>query len=514
MSAVKVSHRTDSTPGPDLAPPLDRSQSAEKAVSEQPPAAPVSGARKSWRRPVVRRLVLVAVVGAVAVAGFVTRGAWWPHVQSWLASQTGAAAASASPSAESDAHAGHDHASEAGPADAGTTLALSEQGRKNIGLTLTTIELRDFQRTITVPAVLVERPGQSQVTVSAPMTGIVARIYPIRGEAVAPGMPLFDLRLTHEDLVDKQSDLLRDVQQLDVVKREVARLDRVTASGAIAGKTLLERQYEQQKIEASIEAERQALLLHGLSEEQIQRIVQDRCLLQDVTVTAPPFANHTDGHAHDDFYQVSQLAVKPGDHIVTGTVLAMLSDHCELYVEGKAFAQDAEALNQAANAGAEVTALIGANGLGTREVTGLKILYVENEVERDSRALKFYVALPNQLVRNEQTPDGHRFIGWRYRPGQRVELLVPVERWTSRIVLPVEAVVQDGAETYVYQQVKGQFARQPVHVEHRDQRWAVIEADGTLFPGDTVAVQGAYQIHLALKSKAGGGPDPHAGHNH
>jgi len=456
----------------------------------------------------------VAVLWAVAVAGFVTRGAWWPHVQSWLASQTGAATASSSPSAETDAHAGHDHDAEAGPADAGTTLALSEQGRKNIDLTLTTVELRDFQRTITVPAVLVERPGQSQVTVSAPMTGIVSRIYPIRGEAVAPGMPLFDLRLTHEDLVDKQSDLLRDLQQLDVVKREVARLDRVTASGAIAGKTLLERQYEQQKIEASIEAERQALLLHGLSEEQIQQIVQQRRLLQHVTVTAPPFANDTDGHAHDDFYQVSQLAVKPGDHIVTGTVLAMLSDHCELYVEGKAFAQDAEALNQAANAGAELTALIDANGLGTREVTGLKILYVENEVERDSRALKFYVNLPNELVRNEQTPDGHRFIGWRYRPGQRVELLVQVERWTSRIVLPVEAVIQDGAETYVYQQVKGQFARQPVHVEHRDQRWAVIEADGTLFPGDTVAVQGAYQIHLALKNKAGGGPDPHAGHNH
>jgi multidrug efflux pump subunit AcrA (membrane-fusion protein) len=485
----------------------------EDKNSEQPQTTPVSRPAKLWRRSVLWAVVLLGVV-TIGVAGFVTRGAWLPPAAAWLAEKAGVASARASPSVEADAHAGHDHPGEAGPGDAGTSLALSQQGRKNIGLTLATIELRDFQRTITVPAVLVERPGQSEVTVSAPMTGIVTRIHPIRGEAVAPGMPLFDLRLTHEDLVDKQSDLLRDVQQLDVVKREVARLDQVTASGAVAGKTLLERQYEQQKIEAAIEAGKQALLLHGLSEEQIQRIVRERRLLQHVTVAAPPFADPTTGHAHDDFYQVSQLAVKPGDHVATGTVLAMLSDHCELYVEGKAFAQDAEALNQAANAGAGVAALITANGLGTREVAGLKILYVENEVERDSRALKFYVALPNELVRNEQTPDGHRFIGWRYKPGQRVELLIPVERWAGRIVLPVEAVVQDGAETYVYQQDKGQFARQPVHVEHRDQRWVVIEADGTLFPGDTVAVQGAYQIHLALKNKAGGGPDPHAGHNH
>ena len=35
-----------------------------------------------------------------------------------------------------------------------------------------------------------------------------------------------------------------------------------------------------------------------------------------------------------------------------------------------------------------------------------------------------------------------------------------------------------------------------------------------IFPGDVVAGSGAYQIHLALKNKAGGGIDPHAGHNH
>jgi cobalt-zinc-cadmium efflux system membrane fusion protein len=91
---------------------------------------------------------------------------------------------------------------------------------------------------------------------------------------------------------------------------------------------------------------------------------------------------------------------------------------------------------------------------------------------------------------------------------------VPVERWPERIVLPVEAVVQEGAESYVYQEVSGHFDRQPVHVEYRDPRWVVIEPDGTLSAGDVVAARGAYQIHLALKNKAGGGPDPHAGHHH
>ena len=81
-------------------------------------------------------------------------------------------------------------------------------------------------------------------------------------------------------------------------------------------------------------------------------------------------------------------------------------------------------------------------------------------------------------------------------------------------MLPVEAVVQEGPEAYVYQEIQGHFDRKPVHVEYRDQRFAVIESDGSLFPGDKVAAKGAYQIHLALKNKSGGGPDPHAGHHH
>ena len=32
--------------------------------------------------------------------------------------------------------------------------------------------------------------------------------------------------------------------------------------------------------------------------------------------------------------------------------------------------------------------------------------------------------------------------------------------------------------------------------------------------GSTLAMSGAYQMHLAIKSKAGGGVDPHAGHSH
>ncbi|MHC4180139.1 MAG: efflux RND transporter periplasmic adaptor subunit, partial [Planctomycetota bacterium] len=299
------------------------------------------------------------------------------------------------------------------------------------------------------------------------------------------------------------------------IKREVARLEGPTSSGALPLKRLLEHQYEQQKAEALFRAQRQGLILHGLTEEQVDSISASRRLVQEVTTVAPPPTHSESDGGHEEFLQVAELAVTPGEHVQAGTRLCTLTDHCELYIEGRAFEHDAHALNEAANNGVPVTAVVEGNGSGKHEVPGLRILYVENQVEVDSRALKFYLRLPNELVRNEATADGHRFIGWRYKPGQRVEVFVPVQRLQNRIVLPVEAVVQEGADWFVYQQVGDRFDRRSVHVEHRDQRHVVIENDGTLFPGvDVVAGKGAYEIHRALKNKANGGVDPHAGHNH
>ena len=481
-----------------------------------------SGTNAKYRlsRLTRRQLAVLSIVIAaipLMIVGYVSRDRWTPHVRQLLA-RVQLPLLDREPAASMAEGTGHDaddsdaHALEANLAS--TSLKLSEQARKNVGLSLVNIKLQDFERTVNVPATVKERPGRTSIKVSAPMTGIVTRIYPIRGEAVTPGQRLFDLRLTHEDLVTTQSAFLETIEQLDVIRREIDRLEEVTSSGAIAGKKLLERQYEQQQAEARLRAQQQALILHGISEEQVDDIKSTRKLLQQVTVLAPQPVETTGSPSDEQLFDVSTIDVGPGQHVQAGELLCVLSDHGVLYIEGKAFEEDSGELNEAANTGAPLTAVIEANGKGPHTVEGLKILYVENEVELESRALRFYVRLPNELVRNETTEDGHRFIGWRFKPGQRVQLQVPVERWENRIVLPVDALVKEGVDWFVFQQNGSSFDRKPVHVEYRDPRWAVVENDGSLFPGDIVVASGAYQMHLAMKNKAGGGVDPHAGHNH
>ncbi len=402
----------------------------------------------------------------------------------------------------------HDHEH-----DEATSLRLSKQARANIGVKVKRVELGPFARSLGVPATVVRRPGRSQVQVAAPFTGKVKRIHRVEGEAVTSGMPLFDLQLTHEELVQAQVEFLRVAEELDVVKPEVERLTQVAAKGAIAGKTLLARQYEQQKLEGVLKAQTQSLLLHGLSREQVEQILDNRELLQDLTVTVPEPSRAAD-QDESRLLQVERLNVEEGQHITIGDPLCMLADYNELHIRGEAFEQDIPGLTQAARNGWPVTAVFERPDADRQIVEDLKILYLDNEVETQSRAFHFYVLLPNRLARDSKNGSGHRFIDWEYRPGQRLRLRVPTEPAEQRIVLPVEAVVREGAEAFVFELNGDHFDRRGVQVEHRDQDYAVIANDGVLKPGVRVAVAGAYQIYLGTKNKGGQNVTAHAGHSH
>lgn len=399
--------------------------------------------------------------------------------------------------------------------DEADALKLGVQTQKSIGVQVSRVELKTFQRATTVPGMVVERPGQSTLDVTAPTTGVVTHIFPIQGQAVEPEEPLFEIRLTHEDLLQKQTEFLQSLEELDVLRREVARLEQVAEGGAIAGKTLLERKYDQQKQEAALRAQRQALLLHGLSSAQVSDIESQRTLLQSFVVKAPSVDMPTGSNGTARTYQVQEVRVSHGSYVPVGTTLCRLADYACLYVEGSAFEQDVPAVNGAAAEGTRVTAVMGSRTGGAAEmIDDLQILYLDDKVDPASRTFRFYVELPNRRLREDVGPQDRRFVYWQFRPGQRVQLRIPVETWPDRIVLPAEAVAQDGMEHYVFEFNEDHFDRRVVHVEYRDADWVVIANDGAIRPGVLVASSAAHQMQLALKNRAGGGVDPHAGHNH
>ncbi len=511
--------------------------------------------------------VLLAILALSIYAAGLIHGRYLSHGRSLTAIAKGSGS-----EVGSDDHAGHAHSH-----TSENSIELSEAARKNVGLTdeyLQPIELRDFDKTVSVPAIVVDRPGRTRLPVSAATTGIITHVHAVTGEAVSSGDLILEMRLTHEDLVTAQREFLQALGDRDVEMKEIARIEIAANSGVISNKTLLDRQYSRDKIDSLLKSQREALRLHGLSEAQITTIETDRRLLTEIKVYAPdPDSHKTDelqlsrrestsvaidldhhyesipsndsqslirvvsvhkpldqssnqtvesvkkevDHEHPSnknrLLVLQDLHVQKGQVVNAGELLCVLADFGDLLIEGQAFETEAGLLSKTKQAGWSVSAVTEAAGRPIT-LTGLTLSWLDNEIDPVSRALKFYVRLPNTVDGENTNQDGQRHITWRYRTGQRMQLLVPVEKWTEQIVLPVDAVVREGIESFVFQQNGDQYDRVAVHERFRDQSSVVIENDGSIYPGDIVALRGAHQLQMALKNKAGGAIDPHAGHSH
>ncbi|TWT92997.1 efflux RND transporter periplasmic adaptor subunit [Neorhodopirellula pilleata] len=460
---------------------------------------------------------------------------------------------------DSDPHAGHDHSScehtdhdeehaghDHGDHEPGQSIELSPQARANLRLTTATAVVGPYTSFVEVPGIVTRWPGETHVSITSPLTGVINAINISRGEMVHSGDPLFTLRLTHQDLVNTQQAFLSQLGQMDIEEREIERLASISQSGAIAGKTRLAREYERDKLLAGIRAARQSMLLHGLSEEQIASIERTRTLIREVVVTAPlveednslhheslgeansrvsgnpsvrlaamqPPPMSLPEHKHIDAeFLVTELDVRRGESVTTGQQIAQLSDYSRLLIEGQAYQRDAGLLRKAAEAGAELQATMIGTDNEVETIAGLNVVYIGNEVGTDSRSLPFYIGLPNQIERSEQRGD-KRYVSWRYKPGQRLTVRLPQSRIENALVVPKDAVAEEGPERYLFVENGSHFDRVPVEVLASDSVHAAIKNDGQVWPGQTIAVSGAHQLQMAMKNQAGGAIDPHAGHNH
>ena len=428
----------------------------------------------------------------------------------------------------------HDHDHDSAFQGPSLEIAFSPTAAKNIGLddsAITTVEVVDYYKSLSFPAVIVERPGFSTITVPSPVSGVVTRIYHETGVSVVPGEPLFDILLNQQELVKAQTEFLALLKRREI---NVAELDRLAGvDPQIVPRQRRELEYEKLQIDSEIEIQKNVLLLQGLNELDItDSLEKNGTMIRHMTVYVPPFSReenvaskaHTDdGEEH--IFTINELYATTGANVTVGDSLCQLFDYCKLAIKGKVFATHERFITQALASKSRVTARFGGNS--SREIVeGLFLRSIDNHIDATSGTLFCYVDLKNHFttytVNGETNP--RRYTKWHFKPGQRCELTVEYEPLLNCIVLPVDAVARDLQEFCVFEWVGNEednriWRKTPVHVIHQTKDVVVIANDGSVFPGTNVAVKGARFLLSALdamnqRNAGGGGADPHAGCSH
>ena len=441
----------------------------------------------------------VVLIAGLAALLFVSRGYW----SALLSSR-------ATPQATDEAP--------VAPIQEAKVLKLSEQARRNLGLVSKSAKPQVYWRTIEVPGAIVDRPGRSDRGVTSPAVGVVTEVHAFPGDTVKPGDRLFTLRLFSEYLQNTQSELFKATREIQLITEQYTRLEGFVKSGSVPESKLIELDSQKRRQATLIQSYRQDLLTRGLTPEQIDQVAEGT-FVSTIDVVAPPAINPegktsdiqpvafqvTGSKAEGLAYEVQELIVELGQQVQAGQLLSTLANHQSLFIEGHAFKREASFLAKAAESNWPVQCTFAEDDEVEWPAADqtLEIRHLANSIDPTSRTFDFFIPLTNQSRSYEK--DNQTFIVWRFRPGQRVRLQIPVEELKDVIVLPSAAIVREGPEAYVFQQNGDLFNRLPVHVLHEDRLQAVVANDGSVKPGLYLAQSSAASLNRVLKAQAASG---------
>jgi membrane fusion protein, heavy metal efflux system len=439
---------------------------------------------------ILKPVAVVAVLAGVVVAGYFTRDQWMPILLPTKPAERVEAAndAIAPPS----------------------KIIVNEQAQTNLGLTAKPLKAQTFWKTIPVPGMVVDRPGQSDRGVVAPASGVVSKVNRFPGDMVQPGEVLFTLKLLSESLFLTQTDLFKTTQEIALAQAQRKRLK--DSGGSVSESRLIEVDNQITRLEVAVKAYRQELLNRGFAPDMIDGVAGGKFVNEIAIVVPPrpteaktpsPLSASTGSNDPPSAFEVQELKVDLGQQVQAGQTLCLLADHQKLAIEGRAFRDETPLLEKSVKEKWPVEVDFQEDpAAGWDELKQpFRIRHMSNTIDPVNRTFAFLMPLENQsrVVEDE----GRTQTLWRFRPGQKVKLLLRVEKLDNVFVLPADAVAHDGPEAFVFTQNVNTFERMPVRVLLQDRQQVVLANDGSMLPGSYVVQGAAAQLNRMVKA---GGP--------
>jgi cobalt-zinc-cadmium efflux system membrane fusion protein len=346
-----------------------------------------------------------------------------------------------------------------------TTIHLTEEAERRIGIELGTVEVRSVQRRRSFGGELMAAPG-SEVSVTAPRAGMIVAPeggeIPGAGSFVAAGQSLFRLVAlpSGDELLGGGGSLEGAEARLENALAKANRARELLAAGIASQAEAEDAQAELRSARAALDAvrARSELLESGTTSIDLSS-------LSPIVLSAP-----LAGAVHG-------LHVAPGQTVPTGMALMEIVDANPLWVRVPVYVgilpdvdlrTEATLIRPGAPSGAPGFSAVAIAGPPTAD---------PGTVSSD---LYYRVANP----------------GWVLRPGERVSVQVPIKGGeTEGSVVPWAAILYDiQGGTWVYEALEDHaYTRRRVEVRDVLEGFAVLARGPT--PGTPVVVVGAAELY-------------------
>ena len=343
-------------------------------------------------------------------------------------------------------------------------LRLSPEGIRNVGLTVEPARPTVIQEVIEFDG-LVDLPPDRVATVSAQLTGVLHRVLVDRGQKVEAGQTVAEV--TGLQLQDTQLEMVRSQLEAEQYNTTLRRLEPIRNTQAVAARRIWEIENQRDLAVNRRESGKRTLAALGMSDEQIDSILQTGEPIPVLPVRAPIGG------------VVVRLDKTPGETIGEEESILQIEDLSRPWIQGFASEVQARRIPIGTSVRVRLIADPGFIGEGTvarsaQSFTGL------------NRSLSVWIDLkemPKQLIQRNLL----------------ARISAVVGSHPSQLAVPNSAILRDGARTYVFvQKDGGLIERRAVEAGPADDRFVAIRKG--LSQGERVAVQGVAELQTTYAS--------------
>jgi cobalt-zinc-cadmium efflux system membrane fusion protein len=302
---------------------------------------------------------------------------------------------------------------------------------------------------------------QKKAIVSYPFSARIAEIHVILGDWVNPGQKLITLQ--SEEVGTAKSEFYKAQADYELAKVNHERQKRLFDRGVGAQKDFLSSEAEYKVAEANLDATEKKLHVLGFSEDEVESISETHQINPIITLYSPISG------------KVIEHNAILGDMVDQETEILTIMDPSVLCIHAEIYERDIAKIRIGQEVEATVPAYPGETFKG-------KISFISDVLNEETRTITVRSEVENRE--------------YKLKPGMFANINILLNHQTKTLVLPLEAVLDEGDDHIVFLKVDGKYIPRIIKTGIRNN--GLVEVLAGVEEGAEVVTIGNFQLKSKL----------------